>query len=97
MCFKCCCGFFPTSSLKTKVVRGGSVKVSTPVIEFHPISEQEQLFAKKLRWIPPLEYNINNNNEDSSNTNLIKSTSLESTSPPQQKKVDAKVDSASSR
>lgn len=98
MCFECCyCKFFPLPKLKSGDSRE-SVKVTTPVIEFHPISEHEQLFAKKLGWIPPpLHYSINNNNDDSDKPNgdVIKSTSLESPSP--QKKVDTENETRSSR
>jgi hypothetical protein len=49
MCFfECCCKglkklwlYGPNSAVRNK-------QVSTPVIQFHPISEQERLFAKKL-------------------------------------------------
>lgn len=41
-----CC--FGCTSLKKLWRVTDIVKVSTPVIEFHPITEQERLFAKKL-------------------------------------------------
>lgn len=85
MCFKCC---FPVTKLKGIVGRRGSVKVSTPVIEFHPISEKEQLFAKKLRWIPSLsnsnksknngisDQENNNNNENKNNRVAISNSNI---------------------
>lgn len=91
MCFECCFNFSPfsISSIKTKLDRRESVKVSTPVIEFHPISEREQLFAKKLLWIPPLEYNVNNEHgpERSNSGKTPDSLVLQSPSTSQKKNI----------
>lgn len=46
-CFGTCVGLQKLWS-KGSNIANDLVKVSTPVLEFHPISEKERLFAKKL-------------------------------------------------
>jgi hypothetical protein len=60
----CCIGLKKLSAKSHNLAKDNTVKVSTPVIEFHPISEQERLFARKLFLV--VSSNSNTDEQESS-------------------------------